>query len=144
MIWGTARATWLALLLPLLFPVALCAASLVKEGKPCAVLVVPDQPSPAARRAALVFLEHVQQISGAKLPVRKESEVAGKPTARQPWVLVGEGPLAGKLGFTTKGLGPGGILLQARDNVLVLMGTDSRTPASDGVIMMATPPPAGV
>ena len=41
---------------------------------------------------------------------------------------VGEGMLAKKLGFTSAGLGPGGTLLKARDNMLALMGTDSRTP----------------
>ncbi len=62
------------------------------------------------------------------LPSRKESEVSGNPTPDRPWVLIGEGVVAKQLGFTTEGLGAGGILSQARDHVLALMGTDSRTP----------------
>jgi hypothetical protein len=123
------RALPALLLLPLLFPSSLWAVPIVKDGKPRAIVVVPDQPSPAARQAATVFLDHIRQISGAALAVRKESEAAGKPSADQPWVLLGEGPLARKLGFTTADLGPGSVLLEARDNVLALMGTDARTPA---------------
>src|SRR5205085_11557300 len=47
----------------------------------------------------------------------------------QAWILVGEGRLAGKLGLTSKGLGPGGILLSAKGNVLALFGTDASTPS---------------
>jgi hypothetical protein len=133
---------WLGLALALgtlASPMQLQAALLVKEGKARALLVTPDQPSPAARRALVFLQEHLQQISGAKLAVRKESEVVGKPSDEQPWVLVGEGPVAQKLGFTTEKLGPGGVLLQARENMLALMGTDSRTPSDpNGTVYAVT------
>ena len=120
-------------------PLSLRGATLVKDGKPRAILILPSEPTPAAKRAALLFQGHVKEISTATLPLRMENQVAGKPTLDQPWVLLGEGSLAKKLGFTTAGLGPGGVLLKARDNMLALMGTDSRTPTDpDGTLYAVT------
>jgi hypothetical protein len=123
------RTPLVLLLVTLAFPTPIRAVTLVKDGKPRAVLILPDRPSPAARLAATVLQEHLQQIAGTKLSLRPEGKVSGKPTAEQPWVLLGEGPLANKLGFTTKGLGPGGVLLQSKDHTLALLGTDGRTPS---------------
>lgn len=117
------------LFLPLLFPPPLRAGPLVKDGKPRAILILPAQPTPAASQAARILQEHVLQISGATLKISSEKDVAGTATADRPWILVGEGTLAKKFGFATAGLGPGGVLLQSRDNMLALLGTDSQTPA---------------
>jgi hypothetical protein len=105
------------------------AVTLVEDGKPKAMLILPDSPSPAARQAARVLQDHLRQISGAVLPLRAESAVPGMPSPEQPWILVGEGERARKLGFNTATLGPGGVLLQAKGPVLALLGTDTRTPA---------------
>jgi hypothetical protein len=115
-------------LVPLLAASPAGAVQLVAEGQARAVIVTPAQQSPAAKRAAVILREHVRQISGAALPIRTEREVNGEPTAREAWVLVGEGPLANKLGFTTETLGPGGVLVEAKGHVLALLGTDARTP----------------
>jgi hypothetical protein len=128
------------LVLSLLFSLFLCplgiqAATLVKDGKARAILILPDQPTPAAQRAAIIFQEHVLQISGARLPIGKESDFTGKPTADRPWVLIGESALARKFGSKTEGLGPGGIFLQSRDHMLALMG--SSTPADPNGIFYA-------
>ena len=73
--------------------------------------------------------DHIRQMSGAELPIRREDRITGSPTQDQAWVLVGEGKLTEKLGLTSKDLGPGGIVLSAKGDVLALFGTDARTPS---------------
>src|SRR4051794_21022289 len=80
-------------LLPLLLATAVGATPLVEKGKGRAIVVLADQPSPASKRAAVILQEHIQQISGAKLPIRKESDLKGDPSPQEPWILVGEGSL---------------------------------------------------
>src|SRR3954471_19592628 len=104
------------------------AATLVEKGQARAVIIVPEKPSPVVENAARVLRDHVKQMSGAELPVRTEDRVKGSPSKDEAWVLVGEGKLAGKLGLTSKGLGPGGIFQSAKGHVLALFGTDARTP----------------
>jgi hypothetical protein len=105
------------------------AVTLVEKGQPRAIIILPEKPSPAAQVAARVLRDHVRQMSGAELPIRTEDRITGSPTQEQAWVLVGEGKLTEKLGLTSKDLGPGGMALSAKGQVLALFGTDSRTPA---------------
>src|SRR5262249_1951577 len=124
---GCALAAVLLTAMP--FPTPGRAATLVEKGKARAVIVVPEKPSPVVETAARVLRDHIKQMSGAELPIRTEDRVTGSPSQEQAWVLVGQGKLAGKLGLTSKGLGPGGILQSAKGNVLALFGTDARTPS---------------
>jgi len=110
-------------------PTAAPAATLVEKGKPQAVIVLPEKPSPAAERAARVLQDHIKQMSGAELPIRTEDKVGDAPTKDQAWILIGEGKLTAKLGLTSKGLGPGGIHLSAKGQVVALFGTDAKTPS---------------
>jgi hypothetical protein len=105
------------------------AVTLVEKGQARAVIILPEKPSPVAEGAARVLRDHIRQMSGAELPIRTEDGITGSPTQDQAWVLVGEGKLTEKLGLTSKALGPGGIVLSARGQVLALFGTDARTPA---------------
>jgi hypothetical protein len=105
------------------------AVTLVEKGQPRGVIILPEKPSPVAEAAARVLRDHLRQMSGAELPIRRENQVAGAPTQDQAWILVGEGKLAEKLGLTSKGLGPGGIVLHAKGHLLALFGTDAATPA---------------
>jgi len=105
------------------------AATLVEKGQARAVIILPEKPSPVAEAAARVLRDHIRQMSGAELPIRREDRMSGTPTQDQPWVLVGEGKLTEKLGLTSKGLGSGGIVLSAKEHVLALFGTDAHTPA---------------
>ena len=70
-----------------------------------------------------------ERFPAAELPIHKEDGIKGPPTPNQAWILVGEGKHAEKLGLTSKGLGPGGIFLSAKGQVLAMFGTDARTPA---------------
>lgn len=73
--------------------------------------------------------DHIRQMSGAEVPIRREDRMAGDPTTDQAWILIGEGKLTEKFGLSSKGLGPGGIVLSAQGPVLALFGTDARTPS---------------
>ncbi len=105
------------------------AATLVEKGQPRAVIILPEKPSPLVESAARVLRDHIKEVSGAELPIRTEDRIMGPPTQEQMWVLVGEGKLTEKRGLTSKDLGPGGIVLVARGDVLALFGTDARTPS---------------
>ena len=117
------------------------AVTLVSDGQAKAVIVLRAKPSRAAAEGAKILTEHIQQISGATLPVLKDSqlselqvadgriEAASETPAAGAFILVGESELARKLGVTSEGLGPGGILIRTIGNALVLLGTDDSTPA---------------
>ncbi|MCX7824363.1 MAG: DUF4838 domain-containing protein, partial [Verrucomicrobiae bacterium] len=62
------------------------------------------------------------------MPIHKEDTVSGEPTEGRAWVLIGEGKRTAELGLSSKSLGPGGMVLCAKANVLALFGTDGRTP----------------
>ena len=107
--------------------VAADSLTLVADGKPRALIVMADNPSPAAKRALLMLQSHLKEITGTALEVKTESKATGEPSSQQPCVLLGQSRLAGKLGFTTQGLGAGGFIAEARGNVLALIGTDTQT-----------------
>lgn len=102
------------------------AITLVEKGKARAVIILPEKPSPVAEGAARVLRDHIKLISGAELPIRSEDKIKGAATQEQAWLLIGEGKLTDKLGLTSKGLGAGGIVLNAKGHVLALFGTDAR------------------
>lgn len=120
---------FLLVLTATVFVIPAHAITLVEKGKPRAVIVLPEKPSPVAEGAARVFRDHIKQMSGAELPIRMEDQITGSPTQEQAWVLIGEGKLTDKLGLTSKGLGAGGIVLHAKGHVLTLFGADARTPS---------------
>lgn len=105
------------------------AATLVEKGQARAIIIVPRNPSPLVEGAARVLRDHVRQMSGAELPIQMEDKITGSATQEQAWILVGEGKLTEKLGLTGDGLGPGGIVLSGKGQVLALFGADARTPS---------------
>ena len=50
---------------------AATAATLVRDGKPASAIVIAENPTPAARLAAMELQHHVEQITGARLPIRQ-------------------------------------------------------------------------
>lgn len=96
------------------------AISLVVDGKPQAVILVPDPASADAEEAARILRDHLKEISGAELSVKREIDVSGAATAEQPWILVGAGRRSQELGLT-----PDGVLLQAKGHLLALLGKTS-------------------
>ena len=115
--------------------------TLVADGRPNAVIVVPSNASRAAAEGAKILCEHLFEISGARLRVLTEDDPPAvsvadgriEPPSSQPeiktFILVGEGELAKKLGQSSESLGPGGILVYTAGNALVLLGPDDKTPS---------------
>ena len=111
---------------------------LVEDGAPRAVIVLPAAPSAGAKRASTILQSHLEQISGAKVPVLPEGKVEGPPSKQRCLILVGEGSLAKQLGFSTAGLGAGGMHVEAKGDVLAILGTDSQTPSDANGTLYAT------
>lgn len=100
------------------------ARKLSADGKPLAVIVLPDKPSNAAWEGANILQEHLLQISGARLNVLNERDLGEVKVEQQRlipapdkvklsnFILVGEGTLANRLGANSKKLGPGGTLIR--------------------------------
>jgi hypothetical protein len=105
------------------------AATLVEKRQARAVIIVPEKPSLLVENASRVLRDHLRQMSTAELPIRTEDRITGSPSQDHVWILVGEGKLTKKLGLTSKGLGPGGIVLHAKGHVVALFGTDAHTPS---------------
>jgi len=115
--------------------------TLVGDGRPNAVIVVPAKASRAATEGATILSEHLFEMSGARLRVLKESDLgqvnvtdgriepASSERGIKTFILVGQGELANQLGQSSEGLGPGGILIRTTGNALVLLGPDDRTPS---------------
>ncbi|NLX96880.1 MAG: DUF4838 domain-containing protein [Rhodopirellula sp.] len=115
--------------------------TLVADGQPRAVIVLADKPSGAARQASQLLQNLVAESSGAKLALVNEGALsnvcvedgelqANAGDHRPPsFVLVGESKLTERLGASSEGLGPGGILLRTYPNALVALGADEKTPA---------------
>ena len=99
---------------------------LVEKGRPVCAIVTADSPTPAARLAALELQQHVLEITGTDLPIRKESEpVEGRR------ILIGDTLATHRLGFSGAALAPQESLIVFRPGVLVLLGRDWQdTPAN--------------
>jgi hypothetical protein len=111
---------------------------LVVAGRPQALIILPaDADSRSIEAgAAKILSDHLFLMSGARLDVRRESELGeavvenerlrfefGKvPDGIGYFVLVGESQAARRLGLNSADLGPGGLLVQTRGNALALLG----------------------
>lgn len=137
---------YLATILPIILALVPLAQAdrpltLLSQGQPKALIVLPSKPSRAAVEGAKILADHLLQISGARLKVLNESvlvdaeivdgriKVPSRQTTADIFILVGEGELTKKLGQNSKGLGPGGILIRTVGNALVLLGPDGHKPA---------------
>src|SRR5690348_7137872 len=78
------------------------AVTLVEKGQPRAVIIVPEKTTPVVANAARVLRDHIKQMSGTELPIRTEGRITGSPSQDRAWILVGEGKLTEKLGWTSK------------------------------------------
>ncbi len=106
------------------------AATLVREGKPVAVIVTDSEPTPAARLAAWELQYHVEQITGAVLPIRTSdgADAVADSTVR---ILVGESEATRELGLTGADFQPQEYLIRITDDTIVLLGRDwEDTPAN--------------
>ena len=108
-LFGYIVTTALALCLGMASPVALRAEPfIVRDGQPCAGIIIAEAPSRATRLAAQELQTYIEKIAGARLTI------GGKPAADMPIrIYVGQSPYTEELGITTAGLTSGCISSQA-------------------------------
>ena len=93
---------------------------LVKNGKPCADIVIAENPPRAVKLAAIELQSHLEKISGARLAV------ATAPGTNVPnHIYIGRSPYTDKLDITAEGLKYGAFKMVSGGDYLVLLGHDS-------------------
>ena len=92
---------------------------LTRQGKPACMIVVSENPTPAARLAAFEFQYHVLKMTGAELPIRTDNE---KPIG--PRVLIGGSAATRDMGFKGADFGRQEYLIGFRPETLILIGRD--------------------
>jgi hypothetical protein len=108
--------------------------TLVESGKPAAVIVLPAR---AERRsveyqAADLLANMIERMTGTRLDVTREDQLTKDTQRAKNLVVIGEGPLASRLGVNAEGLGPGGIRLKTGNNAVVLVGGPASLPGEPG------------
>ena len=92
---------------------------LAHDGQPQCTIVVAQEPTPAARLAALELQYHIWKITGAVLPI-----VAEDVTVSGPRILVGESADTRELGFRSSDFGSQEYMIHFLPTTLILMGND--------------------
>ena len=100
---------------------------LVRDGKPAATIVTAPKPSQSAAFAAAELQEHVEKITGAKLPI-----VADDAKVEGPRILVGSSDATTKLATPDPKLQSQEYLIRFLPDALVLVGKDDPAPGPAG------------
>ena len=101
------------------------ALTLVKNGTPGAVLVVPDERTLVPYFAAREFQHHVQMAAGAELPIVSETEAAKVPGGK---VYFGKTRALGKAGLGGEDFGKYGYAGRLKGGSLYFYGRDTDLP----------------
>ena len=99
---------------------------LVRDGRPAATIVTAAKPTDAAAFSAQELQYHVQQITGAVLPIESDAD-----TVTGAKILVGPSTAAAMLGVKPGEPGDQNYWIRFVDDTLILSGTDS--PSSKNV-----------
>ncbi|QDS90371.1 hypothetical protein EC9_45790 [Rosistilla ulvae] len=96
---------------------------LVRDGRPASLIVTNGRPSLGQQIAAAELQEHLRIMSGATLPIVKESDLPADSS--QTLILIGQGNLTSKVhGVVTKHLEPETFIVRTSANALILAGED--------------------
>ena len=96
--------------------------TLVKDGRPNAVIVTNGRPKEGQSQAAIELQEHVRVMSGATLPIVKDNEL--KVSDPRVLILVGKSGLTDKHGVNMSEFEPETFVVKTHQNVLILAGDD--------------------
>ncbi len=121
-----------SLLLACVAAAPVTALTLVKDGRPAAVIVTADQPSPAAQQGAAALAEWLRLASGATLPVVNEKDL---PAGAGTLILVGDTARTAAAGLRSADLAPEELRVRTTDGALLLVGNDVRP---DGTALLGT------
>jgi len=102
-----------------ILPAAAGSIELVRNGKPNATIVLAAQPSVSARLAALELQYHVEEMTGAVLPIQDDIV-----TVTGNRVLVGQSRATTALGIRSADFKPTEYLIKFRPATLILIGLD--------------------
>ena len=94
---------------------------LVADGKAIALIAVPDKSSKLITSATAMLNKYIEMISGARLPVRKESELSD---ANSSIISLGATKLATIAGFDASKLKPGEFVCEIKAGKLFIFGKD--------------------
>ncbi len=116
----TSGMLWAAMLGMFCLPTAFGQSFIIRESKPCAEIIIAEQPPRMVKLAAEDLQTYIEQITGAKLPI---TTAPGQDVPVQ--IYVGKSPFTDKLGVTDVGLKYGAFRMVSGDKYLVLLGHDS-------------------
>lgn len=109
---------------------------LVENKKEKTVIVIPEKPTSRENKSATIINEHIQKITGVKLPVLKIPElgeikpsIAGIQTTGNKWenfnfVLIGNFDFFDKFNISLEKLGPEGMIVKTLGNTVIVSGKD--------------------
>ncbi len=108
-----------------LFPSATRGFDLVRDGRPVAVIVLPDKPLPCVKAAADELVHHVRKASGAVLEVVPEKQAPKTGAA----LFLGATEAAHAAGLEVPDITPNAFRIKLIGNRLFLLGDDTDGPA---------------
>ena len=112
---------WCALVL---LATPLDALVLVKDGRPACIVVISDEPSEAARRAAADLVLWIEKVSGASTPVQMESEVSR--SSDDVLVLVGDSKRSRGLNIDPSKFDLEEFVIRTTEGTLAIVGDDDQ------------------
>lgn len=95
---------------------------LVRDGRPVAVIIVPDDSYPVVDYAAQELQYHIKRASGALLPIQAESHTTPGPSPR---IYLGPCNATQAARVDPSALPPAGYIIQSSQHALFLTGRDS-------------------
>jgi len=95
--------------------------TLVQDGIAASVIVTAEKPTIAARLASLELQYHIEEITGAILPIKTAVEAVKAKGVR---ILVGESAATRKLGLKSDDFNSQEYLIQVKRGTVILMGRD--------------------
>ncbi len=95
--------------------------TLVRDGAPAAVIVIPDSPVQVVEYAAEELQHHVRKASGAELQIVREGDLGDRPDCR---VFIGDCAATRAAGINLDALPPEGWVIRAIGGDLFLAGRD--------------------
>lgn len=129
------RYLWLLLVGAGFPPGTQASITLVREGKPCASIVVGAAAMEPAKEAAVELQNYVRKMTGAELPiVTDDQEIADSK------VLVGESQFTRELGLRNTDFGDQEYLIRTSGKDLVLMGRDETNQDAERLAWVAGTP----
>jgi len=99
-------------------------ATLVRDGKPSSVIVVPDGYKPVAQQAAELLQSTLAKMTGATIPIEPEARAGPSASIRRVWVSVGDTRFARSKGLRFEALGPEEIRLTVAPEYVIVAGND--------------------